>query len=63
MFSLIEENRSDLVLLDLMLPREDGIDLMKHVLAPVDVSGIFISGYGRGKLPSSSALPRPSYSK
>ena len=42
---------------------ENGIDLMKHVLAPVDVPGIFISGYGGDELPGSAALLRRSYSK
>ena len=59
-FILTEKNRSALVLLDLTLPREDGIELMKHALAPVDMPGTFISGYGRDEFPCSSALPRQS---
>ena len=63
MFSLTEENRSALVLLDLTLPREDGIELMKHILAPADAPGIFISGYGGDEFPASPALSRHSYPK
>ena len=39
--------RPDLVLLDLMLPDRDGIDLMKHILDVADVPVIFLSVYGR----------------
>ena len=43
---LIEAERPDLVLLDLVLPGTDGIDLMKRVPELADLPVIFISGYG-----------------
>ena len=45
--SLIEQNRPHLVLLDLMLPGSDGIELMKAMFDLIDVPVIFLSGYGR----------------
>ena len=44
---LMEEERPDLVLLDLMLSGTDGIALMKKILAVADVPVIFLSVYGR----------------
>ena len=44
---LLEEHRPHLVLLDLMLPGSDGIDLMQDVIRFVDVPVIFVSAYGR----------------
>ena len=44
---LMEDMRPDLVLLDLMLPGIDGIDLMKDILDVADVPVIFLSVYGR----------------
>ena len=44
---LVEEERPDLVLLDLMLPGTDGIELMQEILDVVDVPVIFLSVYGR----------------
>ena len=44
---LVEEERPDLVLLDLMLPGTDGIELMKDILDVADVPVIFLSAYGR----------------
>ena len=44
---LMEEEKPALVLLDLMLPGSDGIDLMKDILATADVPVIFLSVYGR----------------
>ncbi len=44
---LVEEERPHLVLLDIMLPGTDGIELMKDVLEMVDVPVIFLSAYGR----------------
>ena len=44
---LMEEEKPHLVLLDLMLPGSDGIDLMKDILATADVPVIFLSVYGR----------------
>ena len=48
--ALIEESRPDLVLLDLMLPGKDGIELMQRIFTLVDVPVIFISGYGRDEV-------------
>ena len=47
---LMEEERPGLVLLDLMLPGVNGIELMKDVLDVADVPVIFLSAYGRGEL-------------
>ncbi len=47
---LLEEDRSELVLLDLMLPGTDGIELMKDILSVADVPVIFLSAYGREEL-------------
>ena len=47
---LVEEEKPDLVLLDLMLPRTDGIELMKDILGAGDVPVIFVSAYGRDEL-------------
>ena len=47
---LVEEEKPDLVLLDLMLPGTDGIELMKDILTAGDVPVIFVSAYGRDEL-------------
>ena len=47
---LVEEEEPQLVLLDLMLPGVDGIDLMKKILELADVPVIFLSAYGREEL-------------
>ena len=47
---LVAEERPDLVLLDLMLPGTDGIELMKDILGASDVPVIFVSAYGRDEL-------------
>ena len=47
---LVGEEKPDLVLLDLMLPGTDGIELMKDILAAGDVPVIFVSAYGRDEL-------------
>ena len=47
---LIEEERPRLVLLDLMLPDADGVELMQAMLEIADVPVIFISAYGREDL-------------
>ena len=44
---LMAERRPELVLLDLMLPGTDGIQLMKDILEIADVPVIFLSAYGR----------------
>ena len=44
---LMEEERPGLVLLDLMLPGSDGIELMKAILKKADVPVIFLSVYGQ----------------
>ena len=44
---LIKTEKPRLVLLDLMLPGTDGIELMEHVPELADLPVIFISGYGR----------------
>ena len=47
---LVGEEKPDLVLLDLMLPGTDGIELMKDILGASDVPVIFVSAYGRDEL-------------
>ena len=44
---LMEEEKPHLVLLDLMLPGSDGIELMNRILRTVDVPVIFVSVYGQ----------------
>ena len=45
---LVETKRPALVLLDLVLPGTDGIELMRTLPALADVPVIFVSAYGRG---------------
>ncbi len=47
---LMEEERPQLVLLDLMLPDADGVELMQAILEIDDVPVVFISAYGREDL-------------
>ena len=47
---LLKRNKPHLVLLDLMLPGSDGLELMKDLLAKSDVPVIFVSGYGGGEI-------------
>ena len=47
---LVVDERPELVLLDLMLPGTDGIELMKDILDVADVPVIFLSAYGRDDL-------------
>ena len=47
---IVESDRPRLVLLDLMLPGSDGIELMKSILEMVEVSVIFLSAYGRNEI-------------
>ena len=44
---LLRSERPDLVLLDLMLPGADGIELMATIPELADLPVVFISGYGR----------------
>ena len=44
---LVADEKPDLVLLDLMLPGKDGIELMKDIEDVADVPVIFLSAYGR----------------
>ena len=47
---LLETERPALVLLDLVLPGTDGIELMGQVPALADLPVLFISGYGRDEI-------------
>ena len=47
---LLVESRPHLVLLDLMLPGSDGIELMGEILAIANVPVIFVSAYGRDQI-------------
>ena len=47
---VMEEEKPHLVLLDLMLPETDGIELMQEILKIADVPVIFLSAYGREEL-------------
>ena len=46
----MEEKKPHLVLLDLMLPGVDGIELMKDIMHVGDVPVIFVSAYGQDRL-------------
>ena len=47
---LVKTDQPHLVLLDLMLPGSDGIELMKSILDTVEVPVIFLSVYGRDEI-------------
>ena len=47
---LMEREQSHLVLLDLVLPGTDGIELMQDILRIADVPVIFLSGYGQDQV-------------
>ena len=47
---IVERDRPRLVLLDLMLPGSDGIDLMKSILDIAEVPAIFLSAHGRDEI-------------
>ena len=48
--SLTEEKKPHLVLLDLVLPDADGIDLMQDILRMANVPVIFVSAYGKDQV-------------
>ena len=48
--SLINETDPEVVVLDLMLPGKDGIDVMQDILALSDIPVIFLSGYDQDEL-------------
>ncbi len=48
--SLMQEERPHLVLLDLMLPGTDGLELMRDILKMADVPVIFLSVYGQDEV-------------
>ena len=47
---LAEEQKPHLVLLDLVLPDSNGIELMKDILRIIDVPVIFVSAYGKDQI-------------
>ena len=47
---LIEDDKPHLALLDLMLPRVDGIELMRQIVDTVSMPVIFVSAYGQDRL-------------
>ena len=47
MLRLVEEERPHLILMDLVLPGSDGVDLMQAILATTEVPVIFVSAYGQ----------------
>ena len=47
---IVESDRPDLVVLDLMLPGRDGIELMKSILDIAEIPVIFLSAYGRDEI-------------
>ncbi len=55
---IIRAEKPRLVLLDLMLPGTDGVELMRTVPELADLPVIFISGYGRALTTGARACPR-----
>ena len=47
---LVDDEKPHLVVLDLMLPGNDGIELMKYIVEMADVPVIFLSAYGQDQL-------------
>ena len=47
---LVEAERPGLVLLDLMLPGSDGMELMRSILGRVEVPVVFLSAYGKDEV-------------
>ena len=56
---ILESDRPRLVLLDLMLPGSDGIELMKSILDIAEVPVIFLSAYGRDEIIARASRPGP----
>ena len=50
MFFLVEENNPHLIILDLMLPGIEGVELMQQIAAKRDLPVIFVSAYGQDQL-------------
>ena len=48
--TLVEQRHPHLVLLDLMLPGTDGMELMGDILSATDVPVVFLSAYGRDEM-------------
>ncbi len=51
---IVKSHQPHLVLLDLMLPRSDGIELMKSIFDVTDVPVMFLSAYGRDEVIASA---------
>ncbi len=47
---LVGEKRPRMVMLDMMLPGHDGIDIMRDILAITDVPVVFLSAYGQEEM-------------
>ncbi len=47
---IVKSDQPHLVLLDLMMPGSDGIELMKSILAATEVPVMFLSAYGRDEV-------------
>ena len=47
---MVETERPNLVLMDLVLPGSDGIELMKSILSIAEVPVVFLSAYGRDEV-------------
>ena len=52
--NIVKSDQPHLILLDLMLPGSDGIELMKHILATTELPVIFLSAYGRDEVIASA---------
>ena len=47
---LMDEHRPQLVLMDMMLPGSDGIELMREIFGIAEVPVVFLSAYGRDQV-------------
>ena len=64
---LLKEHRPRLVLLDLVLPEFDGMELMRHIFETAGVPVLVLSAYGQGEViaqafdagPSCAGEPHP----